>query len=99
PGGAAGARRVAGRARRVAAGAGAAEGGWHLRADRRRASLAGGADGGPANDPGAVATARGRRRVGAGADREHGARGPEPDRGGARVRGADRGARPYARGG
>ena len=33
------------------------------------------------------------------ADREHGARGPQPDRGGARLRGAGRGARPHTRGG
>ena len=52
------------------------------------------------DDPGARARARATREaIEARADREHGARGPQPDRGGARLRGARRGARADARGG
>ena len=73
--------------------------GGTLRAGRRRAALARGADRGPRDHPGARARARGRRSDRAGADREHGARGPQPDRGGPRMRGARRGAGPDARAG
>ena len=53
---------------------------------------------GPAEHPGDRARARGRGRAGSGAGREHGAGGSQPDRGGARVRGARGGAGPDARG-
>ena len=49
------------------------------------------------DDPGDRAPPRRRRVARAGADREHGARGPQPGRGGARVRGAGRGARALTR--
>ena len=50
-------------------------------------------------DPGGRAPARRRRIARGGADREHGPRGPQPGRGGPRLRGARRGARPDPRGG
>ena len=91
---AAGAGRLAGRARRAAAGARAPEGrrdvtSWSPASDagaRRRSP-------GLRDDSGAGAPARRRRSDRARADREHGARGSQPDRGGARMRGARRGAR------
>ena len=63
-----------------------------LRADRRRAPLAGGSGGRP-GDGARDRPRRGRARAPAdGADREHGARGPQPGRRGARLRGAGRGS-------
>ena len=51
------------------------------------------------DDSGADARSRGRGVARSRADREHGARGSQPGRGGACMRGARRGARPDARGG
>ncbi len=73
--------------------------GGTLRADRRRAALACGAARRARAQSRDRALARRRRVARARADREHGARGPQPDRGGARLRGAGRGARALARGG
>ena len=76
------------------------EGRGDIRAGGRRAALAGGAAS-PACEsiPAIVRQRDDARGARARADREHGARGPQPDRGGARVRGAGRGARADARGG
>ena len=63
-----------------------------LRADRRRTPLAGGSGGRPADG---ARDRQGRGRAGAppdGADREHGARGPQSGRRGPRLRGAGRGS-------
>ena len=69
-----------------------------LRAGRRRAPLARRAAAGLDAVPGdRRATATTRRALEARADREHGPRGPQPGRGGARLRRAGRGARPHAR--
>ena len=70
----------------------------HLRADRRRAPLARRAAGRAPDHPRARPHPRRRRVARARADREHGPRGPQPGRGGARVRAAGRGARAHARG-
>ena len=70
----------------------------HLRADRRRAPLARRPARGAGHRPGRRPGPRGRRVPGARAHREHGPRGPQPRRGGPRLRPARRGARPHPRG-
>ena len=74
--------------------------GRDLRADRRRAPLARGRSS-PASSacPRSSAPHDDARVARARADREHGPRGPQPGRGGARLLAARRGARAHARGG
>ena len=99
-GGAAGARRLAARARRRCsrcscgrspAGATSWSPASAAGAPRRSRASSRSPRSCAARDDGAGARAR--------AHREHGPRGPQPGRGGARLRGARRGARPHARGG
>ena len=99
PGVAGGAGRLAGRARRAAAGARAPEarGRYELVAGERRWRAA--QHRRPASIPAIVREREDAQALEVGAGREHGARGPQPDRGGARVRGAGGGARSHARGG
>ena len=82
------ARALTTRPRDPAAGARAARGRGHLRADRRRAPLARGAARRARDGSGAGPAARRRHVARAGADREHGPRGPQSRRGGARGGGA-----------
>ena len=70
-----------------------------LRAGGGRAPLARRQDRGAAGDPCTRARPRRRRSARAGADREHGARGSQPGRGGAGLRRTGRGARAHTRGG
>ena len=68
-----------------------------IRDRRRRAPLASRADGGPRDDPGRHPRHPGRVRRGRRADREHPAREPESDRGGAVAAPPRRGVRAHAR--
>ena len=81
-----GAGRLAARARRPAARARAPAARRHLRADRRRAPLARRAAGRARGRARRRARRRRRDVARARADREHGPRGPQPGRGGARLR-------------
>ena len=86
--------------RRAAAGAGApGRVGQRLRADRRRASLAGRRPRRPGDDPGDRAPHRRPRRRRAGARREPPPPGPHAARGGGRLPAADRGLRAHPRAG
>ena len=90
-------RRLDPRGRRAPAGPRASRRRRRVRAHRRRAALAGGPAGRPADHPRAGPRDRRRRRARAGAGREPPPRRPQPARGGRRLPAADRGLRAHPR--